>query len=376
MKLLSILVCMITILNSCKNNDSEINISNLKKEENLVSLTNAQFKNAGIETNKLKQQSVSTSIKVSGRIDVPPQNMVSISVPLGGYVKSTKLLPGMQINKNEVLAVIEDQQYIQLQQDYLTAKAQFIYNTSEYERQKELNKSKATSDKVFEQTKAIYQTQNVLIKSLEQKLALIGLNPGKLNANNITKTINLYSPINGFVSAVNVNIGKYVIPGDILFELVNPSDIHLTLTIFEKDIHKLYIGQKLLAYTNTYPEKKYPCTIILISKNVEKNNSMEVYCHFEQYDKTLLPGMFMSANIEVLANIANVLPTDALVRFESKPYAFIQTSDKHFKMIEVQTGNTENGDTEILNTEALVNEIFVTKGAYNLFMKLKNINSE
>ncbi|HMF72992.1 MAG TPA: hypothetical protein VK616_16045, partial [Flavitalea sp.] len=105
--------------------------------------------------------------------------------------------------------------YIQLQQDYLTAKAQFAFNESEFNRQKELNLSKkAISDKVFEQTRATYQTQNVFIRSLEEKLKLIGLNPAKLNAGTITRSINVYSPINGFVSTVNVNIGKYVTASD------------------------------------------------------------------------------------------------------------------------------------------------------------------
>lgn len=46
-----------------------------------------------------------------------------------------------------------------------------------------------------------------------------------------------------------MNIGKYVAPTDVLFELVNPDDIHLALTVFEKDFDKLFIGQKLLLTT-------------------------------------------------------------------------------------------------------------------------------
>ena len=133
----------------------------------------ANEKCSKIKAGKIEQRSFSSILKVNGRIDVPPQNMVSVSVPLGGYLKSTKLLPGMHINKNEVIAVIEDQQYIQLQQDYLVAKAQFGFHESEYNRQKELNQSKASSDKVFEQAKSTYQTQRVLIKSLEEKLKLL-----------------------------------------------------------------------------------------------------------------------------------------------------------------------------------------------------------
>ena len=347
-----------------------------KVAENVVVLTDAQLKNAGIETGQLGIQSVSSVLKVNGKIDVPPQNTVSVSVPLGGYLKSTKLLPGMPIRKGELLAVMEDQLYIQLQQDYLVAKAELEYDEAEYNRQKELNQSKASSDKVFEQAKAQLQKQKVLISALEQKLKLIGLNPAGITTGNISRSINIYSPINGFVSGVNVNIGKYVNPADVLFELVNPSDIHLALTIFEKDINKLSIGQKLVAYTNTNPEKKYPCTIILISKNLSDDRAVEVHCHFEQYDKSLLPGMYMNAEIEVSASSASALPEDAIVRFENKHYVFVVKGKNSFEMVEVQQGNSENGFTEIIGAEKWAGQTFVTKGAYGLLMKMKNTTDE
>ena len=376
MKQLIILINIALLLAACGSSKKEEQKTENKTEENMVSLTDAQLKNAGIQTGKFAQQSISSILKVNGKIDVPPQNMVSISIPLGGYLQSTKLLPGMHVSKGEIIAVMEDQQYIQLQQDYLTAKAKAAFLESEYIRQKELNESKATSDKVFQQTEADYRSQKILIKSLSEKLKLINLSHDKLNENKISRSINIYSPINGFVSAVNVNIGKYVNPSDVLFELVNPTDIHLALTIFEKDIDKLFIGQKLFAYTNSQPEKKYPCTIILISKNLSAERSAQVHCHFEQYDKTLLPGMFMNADIEVKSNNTTVLPDDAIVRFENKQYAFIARSNNQFEMKEVQTGNTENGFTEILTTENLAKETFVLKGAYNLLMKMKNNTEE
>lgn len=376
MKKLIIIINIFLLFTACNNkqiNDEQINTAT---QENVASLTDAQYKNAEIEIGKIENQNIFSVLKLNGKIDVPPQNMVSISVPMGGYLKSTKLLPGMQISKGEVIAVMEDPQYIQLQQDYLTAKAQFAYNESEYLRQKELNESKAASDKVFEQAKATYQTQNVLIKSLEQRLKLIGLNPNTVTANTITKSISIYSPINGFVSAVNVNIGKYVMPSDVLFELVNPNDIHLVLTVFDKDINKLAIGQKVFAFSNSNPDKKYECEIILISKNLSNDNATQVHCHFVQYDKSLLPGMFMNAIIELSGGNAVVLPIDAIVRFENKNYVFIEKGNRQFEMTEVQIGNTENGFTEIVDTESLTNKNIVVNGAYNLLMVLKNTDEE
>lgn len=369
-------LALIILLAGCNSDKPVEEKPTVQTDGNIVTLTPAQLKNAGLATGKLEQRSVSSVLKVNGKIDVPPQNMVSISVPLGGYLKSTRLLAGMHVTKGQPIAVMEDQQYIQLQQDYLTAKAQFSFYESEYQRQKELNQSKASSDKVYEQAKATYQTQNILIRSLEEKLKLIGLNPGRISFTNISRSINIYSPINGYVSAVNVNTGKYVNPSDVLFELVNPTDIHLALSVFEKDLDKLFIGQKLMAYTNSQPEKKYPCEIILISKNLTDNRTAEVHCHFELYDKTLLPGMFMNADIEIKSNNVTTLPNEALVRYENKQYVFIATGGSQFEMIEVEAGDSENGFTAITIDKKLSNETFVIKGAYNLLMKMKNTAGE
>lgn len=373
MNRLMLIICTVLLLSSCKGNKegAQNQETAVKAESNMVTLTDAQYKNAGVEIGSIGNQNISSKLKVNGKIDVPPQNKISVSVPLGGYLKNTKLLPGMQVSKGQVIAVIEDPQYIQIQQDYLVAKAQYSYNSSEYNRQKQLNVSKATSDKVYEQTKTNYQTQNVLIKSLEQKLRLIGINPSSLTPNNISKTINIYSPINGFVSAVNVNIGKYVNPTEVLFELVNPADIHLALNVYEKDIDKLSVGQKVLAYTNTNPDKKYNTKIILISKNVSSDNTIEVHCHFENYDKELIPGMYMNADIEAESSSASALPNDAIVRFENKNYIFEMKGKNKFEMKEVKAGTSENGYTEILQTDLSGKQIAV-KGAYNLLMTLKN----
>jgi membrane fusion protein, heavy metal efflux system len=340
--------------------------------DKIVTLTDAQIINAGIVTGKIEQQNISSTIKVNGKVDVPPQNLVSISVPMGGYLKSTNLLEGMHISKGQILGVVEDKQYIQLQEDYLMAKAKISYAKAEYERQKELNQSKASSDKVYQQAQTEYNLLTVLKQSYAEKLKFAGINPNNVSANNITKSINIYSPINGYVTKVNVNIGKYIMPSDVLFEIVNPADIHLALTIFEKDINNLSIGQLLNAYTNTNPEKKYPCKIILLGKNFSENRSTEIHCHFINYDKSLLPGMYMNAEIELQRQQSNALPSDAITSFESKNYIFIDKGNKQYEMTEVNTGNTENGFTEIVSATDFTDKNIVIKGAYSLLMKMKN----
>lgn len=341
--------------------------------ENEVSVTVEQAKNIDLQVGEVGFGEINETLKLQGRIDVPPQNLVSVSIPLGGYLKATQLLPGTQVRKGQIIAVMEDPQYIQLQQDYLSVHNKLNYAGKELARQKELNLSKANSDKTLQQAETEYQNLKIEHTALIEKLKLININTAQLNVGKISKSVNVYSPINGYVSKVNVNIGKYVTPSDVIFELINPSDIHLNLTVFEKDLQQISIGQRVLAYTNAQPNKKYETEVILVSHNVDGGRT-EVHCHFEQYDKSLVPGMYMNAELQYKQQKVQLLPEDAIVGFENRDYVFVEIAPRKFRMEPVQTGETSAGKTAI--TTDLTGKKIALKGAYSLLMKLKNTGDE
>ncbi|WP_449436938.1 efflux RND transporter periplasmic adaptor subunit [Pedobacter steynii] len=365
---------MLLIISGCGHQNNNTTPEAVAIESNSLSLTDAQFKSAAITTGKVEQKQIYTTLKLNGKIDVPPQNMVSISVPLGGYLKSTNLLPGMHIKKGQVIATVEDQQYIQLQQDYLSAKAKIKYLEQEYQRQRDLNQSQASSDKVFQQAEADYKSQLVLISALKEKLSIAGINVNNINETKIIKSVNIYAPISGYVSKVNVNIGKYVTPTEVLFELVDPSDIHLALKVFERDLDKLYVGQQLFAFTNNEPENRHKCTILMIGKDLSEDRNTEVHCHFESYDKRLIPGTYMNAEVQVKNTSATVIPTEAIVQYEGKNFVFMSKGKRTFEMVQINTGEDDNGYTSIIftNNSSMKNQEFVFKGAYSLLMMMKN----
>ncbi|MFZ4544993.1 MAG: efflux RND transporter periplasmic adaptor subunit [Saprospiraceae bacterium] len=363
---------IIGILSACGSKQAPAEQANESGIENIVKLNDAQLQMAKIAIGNFKNIPLSHTIKVNGIIDVPPQNLVSVSVPFGGYLKSTKLLPGMHLKKGEVIAVLEDQQYIQLQQDYLTCKTRLEMLEAEFNRQKDLNDSKASSDKLFQAAKSEYYTQKINLKAIGEKLKLININPINLSEQNLSKQVNLYAPFNGFVSKVNANLGKYIAPADVLFELVDPSDIHLNLKVFEKDITQLAIGQRMLAYTNSNPDKKYKCEIILISKDISDDRTAEVHCHFDVFDKNLLPGMYMNAEVELKNKESLCVPEQSVVQYQGKSYIFIAKDKSTFEMTEIQTGLKENGWIEVLQSEKMKDERIASEGAYNLLMSLKN----
>jgi cobalt-zinc-cadmium efflux system membrane fusion protein len=374
MKNIFLWIALIIFLHSCTGKASPNNTTNVPAQnENQVILDSTQKKNAGVETGTSILQNLHTIIKANGMVDVPPQNLVSVSFPLGGYLKSTTMLPGMPVVKGQVIAQMEDQSYVQLQQDYFTAKAKMQYLVTDLQRQKELSDAEASSKKSYQLVLSDYNIQQALVQSIAEKLRIIHINPDKLNVNGISGTVPIYSPIDGYVSKVNVNIGKYVNPTDVLFELINPSDIHAAVTIFEKDLtaFKKGVHGKVALVDN--PGKWYDIETILVSRNVSDNRTGMVHCHFEKPERNLLPGMFLNAEFELDSKPATVVPEEAVVRYMGKEFVFVTSDEKNFRLTEVHTGSKENGVVELQpgKTDWLKTKI-VVKGTYALLGKLKN----
>ncbi|MBW0161949.1 MAG: efflux RND transporter periplasmic adaptor subunit [Sediminibacterium sp. Gen4] len=374
MKKYMLSIVMVVLLSCGTKEEAATEVVKEEEHETMVELNAEQLKNADITIGYPAEMNMHSTIKVNGVVDVPPQGMVSVSFPLGGYLKSSHLLPGMGVKKGEVIAILEDQSYVQLQQDYLMAKAKMEFLSTDLSRQKELSEQDAASKKTYQQASSEFKIQQVLIRSLEEKLRIVGIDPEKLSVNTITRTISLRSPINGYVAKVNVNIGKYVNPADVLFELVDPDDIHAALTVFEKDIMQIKKGMRASVTLADKPGKKYEVDVILVTRNVDENRGGLVHCHFENANHELLPGMFLNGSFELDNKKAIAVPESAVVRYQSKPYIFIAKDSTRFEMVEVEIGISDRQMIELKakeNTDWRQQKV-VLKNAYSLLGKLKN----
>ncbi len=370
---------ILTILFCCgnKNKETALGIVSTSKVLNEVALTDEQFKAITIELGSIEKRNISGSIKANGMLDVPPQNLVSVSAPLGGFVKSTELLQGMHVNKGQIIVVMEHPNYIQLQQDYLETKNQLSFLEQEYNRQLDLSKENVNALKSLQQAKSNYFGTKAKVEGLKAKLKLVNINPNEIETGEIKSTVNIISPISGFVSQVNVNIGMFVNPTDMMFRIVDTEHVHAEAQVFEKDIPKLKVGQ-IAHITLSNETKERLAKVFLIGKEITPERTVRVHCHFVGEDESLIPGTYFSALIETGSNTAFALPIAAIVNFEGKHFVFIEkNSAKHlYELKEITTGATNSGFTEINSNEKLLNDLtgkIVVKGSFELLNVLKNL---
>ena len=378
---LLISVLIVAFVSCGKQKNTEKVIKEEVLPDNIVELRDDQIKLAGIETGAIELRSISGTLKVNGIVSVAPQNLATVCMPLGGFIKSTNLMPGNAVKKGQTLAIIENQEFIDMQQNYLETKNKLEYAQAEYNRHKELYKDDVYSQKNLQQVTTEYKNLKSMASALKQKLELTGINPTRLTEDNISRTVALISPISGYVKAVNVSIGKSVSSSDVLFEIVNSDKLFLELNLFEKDAEKVSNGQKIRFFINNETEQ-HEAVIYQTGKSINNDKTYKVYANVVGRCSNMLPGMYVNAVIQTKKNLTTAVPSAAVVSFDDKDYIFVFERNKtengkpitEYRMIQVKKAVTDDGFTEITLPENFDFKTakVVVKGAYNLLSAKKN----
>jgi cobalt-zinc-cadmium efflux system membrane fusion protein len=369
------LVFIVLLLTACAKKQATETKNEPSPTATQVKITEEQFKHLGIELGKVTSLVISGTIKANGMLDVPPQNLVSISAPMGGFVKRTEFLQGMYIKKGQTVVELEHPDFIQLQEDFIVMKNQFEYSELEYLRQKELAKENVSAAKDLQMAKSNYETARAKMMGLKAKLDLINIKVNDVVKGEFKSTISILSPLSGYVSQVNVNLGMFVSPSTLMFRIVDTDHLHAEVQVFEKDLPKLKVGEKVfLQLANEGTERE--AEVYLIGKEITAERTVRVHCHLKQEDPKLIPGLFFTARIETETASTTALPAEAILLIENKNYVFAQRNPLLFELVEVEKGVAENGFIQVAWPAHEKETNIVTKGAYFLLGILKNVEGE
>lgn len=393
-----LIIAAVFLLSACGANTTDKTADtdeiNKPESENTVAISQAQYQAIGIQLGSAAMKPVSGLLKVSGYIDVPPQNLQSVTTQMGGIIVSTPLLQGSSVTRGQVIATLENQDYVQLQQDYLESRSTLELNEAEYERQQTLASQNVNSRKTLQQAKNQYQVAQARESALRQRLQLINIQAASLTAGNIRSRINIYAPISGYVTKVNVNSGKFVNPNDVMFEIVNGAELHVELNVFEKDAALLKTGQQV-RFKLAGDSAERHAVIQLIGREIKPDKTITVHAIATGGSNAFVPGTYLTAKIEVGQKESLTLPEHAVVDYSGKKYIFIAGSapgngDKgkmiteqhdsatyYFDMQEVTTGEADSGYIQVeLPANKDLNGRIVLQGTYDLLSRLKNSEEE
>ncbi len=353
-------------------NDTHEEDKEEKETLNVVTLHQKQLEVMNIELGATKKVNLGNTLKVNGQLELPPQKRASISAIVGGRVQSVVVIEGDYVKKGQIIARLNNPEFITMQREYLTAKSNYSFLEKDYLRKKELLKDGITSQKSFQQAEAAYKDGKSSLNAAKSMLKLIGINISALKNGQIISSIPVVSPIKGYVQNIAINIGKFVDPEQEMFEIVDNEHLHIGLKVFEKDIDKAKVGQKITFALTTRPDKIYEAEIFALGSAFDMNTrAVKVHAKIMETHKGLLTGMFVEARIITKSKEVRALPNGAFVTEKGLDYVFIQKEKINnkikFEKVQVNKGISDLGFSEVLFIDKLPeNSIVVTKGAYYL----------
>ncbi len=367
----TIVAISIFIFSACNNSkETETEVTETTKNPNLIAVSDAQFKSAGMELKTMEQQTFAETIKTNGFIDVPPTDRAMVSAIMGGYVKISHLLIGTKVKRGQLLLTIENPDFIEIQQNYLELNETLTYLKNEFERQKTLFNEKITSEKNYLKAESDYKSSLAQFNGLEQKLRLMNINTSNVKAGKFTSTIPVYAPINGSVTQVYASVGKFMNESDVLVEIIDDLHKHIELVIFEKDVMNVKEGQKIRFKLPENSTNWYDAEVHLIGKSIdEKNRTVKVHGHLENEKQDFLVGMFVEAEIVTNELQRMALPISAIIE-EDDSYAILLLTEQkdgnyQFEKRTVEIGLKNENFVEVIDSEnSLKDKQILVKGVF------------
>lgn len=411
MKHLIIILLGFVLLASCKskgletkaelketdNSKNEKNVP-VEAEINTVEITAAQMKSVGILTDTLQFKDLTTTVKVNGALTVPNQNKALVTSVTNGIIKTLHVQPGDFVKKGQLIATIINPDVAQLQQQLQIANAQIQMGEIEQNRQKELVQGNAAPLKNLQKINTEIATLKATKNALQQQLSSMGISTRLVNNGRISTIISVLAPISGTISEVMAQIGSNVNATAPIANIVNNTQMHLDIFVYEKDLSKIKEKQIIHFVLTNIQDKEYDAQIYSIGAAFANDTkTVPVHAIIKGNKTGLIDGMNITALISTGTAKVMAVPTDAIVTNASKDYVFVQsekpadvlTKEKkeveheekemslYFEKIPVSKGVSDIGFTQIIPIKPIPKGAkIITKGAFFVLAKMTNKSDE
>ena len=345
------------------------------EEEGVVELTMQQAETIGLEAKSLEERNLGNNIKVTGTLELFPQDRANISPFVGGNVRSINVIEGDQVQKGQVLAYLEHPDIISMQQEFQEKNGELVFLKQDFERKQILYDKGVSSGKEFQMAQSKFRSTTSSVNAIKSKLRLLGLKTDKIADGQIFSAVPIITPISGFVDEVMVNLGDYVAPQIKMFTVSDNSKLHVDLIVYEKDISKVKLDQQIFFTVASKPNTILKARVHSIGKTFETDpKALHIHADMNNKNGDLLPGMYVEGRIVHGEKMGYTVPEEAIIKEGEQSFIFILDEDEEkennkmkFKMIPVTVGISDLGFIEVhLPAEVSKKVKVVIKGAYML----------
>lgn len=293
--------------------------------------------NIGVRTSFAKQESMSRTIRASGRVDFDEQKMARLHPKIEGWIESVKVdKTGETVKKDDVLVSIYSPKLVSTQQEYLLA----------------LNSLKSLEDSPFEDVR---RGAKEMVESARERLVLLGVAEHQIEelekTRKIKKQLHIHTPVEGTVIRIGSRQGQYVTPKTELYMVVDLSQVWVYADVYEYELPWIKVGDEVEMTLASVPGKIFAGRLAYIYPYAQaKTRSTQVRIIFDNPEQLLRPDMFAEVTIHSdISKDAIVIPSRAVIRSGERSQVFVVTEPGKFEPRVVTLGIESDGKVAVIS---------------------------
>ncbi|MCB5185963.1 efflux RND transporter periplasmic adaptor subunit [Methylobacillus gramineus] len=213
------------------------------QQEARVQFSDHQLAMNGIEILTAAPARIKANLKLIGEVRLNADRTVLIVPRLGGVVQSVAANAGDQVRKGQLLAIVSSQQLADQRSEMLAARERVALARITYEREKQLWEDKISAKQDYLQAKQSMQEQEIVLRSTQQKLAVLGINP--VSNNHDLTSYEIRSPIDGVVTDKQIAVGQVLREDTNIYQVADLSTVWVEATVYARDLNLILPGQQV-----------------------------------------------------------------------------------------------------------------------------------
>jgi membrane fusion protein, heavy metal efflux system len=295
-----------------------------------VWLTPAQVKDAKIEVEPAMERDLDDTILTAGTVTLDDRRTGHVFSPVTGRVVEIVAQLGQRLKKGDPLATIESPDVGSAVSDVHKAEADLIAAEHDFNRKRTLFEQKAGSAADLESAEDTYRRAQAELERARQKELLLRVG----NADAVTQTFTLVSPVDGEVLMRNINPGIEVQgqysggAAQELFTIGELDKVWVLADLYEMDLPRVHVGTKASVTLVAYPGRSFDGQVDWVSAALDPTlRTTKVRCTFDNPDHSLRPMMYATVQISVDQKRALAIPRDATLRLGDDKVVFVETSE-------------------------------------------------
>jgi Cu(I)/Ag(I) efflux system membrane fusion protein len=290
-----------------------------------VLLTPEKQQLIGIRTTEVRRDRLQRTIRTVGRLAADDTKIARIHVKVAGWVEKVDVdFVGKLVEKGQPLFTLYSPELVSTQQEYLIARRGEQY----------------LADSPYRQAS---QGAESLLRAARQRLELWDISEEQIRkleeTGQVSRTLTLYSPINGFVTHRNLYERAYVTPASDLYEIADLSTIWVYADVYEYEVPYVRVGQPATMHLSYYPDKTYSGRVTYIYPTLDpKTRTVKVRLEFPNPDFELKPDMFADVELKVDYGVQTLVPAEAVLDSGLRQMVFLARPGGYFEPRQVKVG--------------------------------------